>query len=199
MTMSGSAQPQPSQRRVRALVHLLRTPLTAARLRLRLTVQDRGPAPALTDVEAALVGLDAAVARLLPLAAGELPHLPREPADLVAIVAEVAQAAGLGGALRAPATLSGCWDRFAVACIVRNLLALAKACPGGLLALTLAPAPRGAALTLLGSAVAPHPTGARRWLIQHLARAHGGSATFSFEPGLCSAQVFLAGEDLSEV
>ena len=40
MTMSSAAQPQPSQRRVRALVHLLRTPLTAARLRLRLTVQD---------------------------------------------------------------------------------------------------------------------------------------------------------------
>jgi hypothetical protein len=195
--MRGSFPPlvPAAQRRIRALVHLIRTPSTATRLRLRLTAHHQPQAVGLADLEAALAWFDTAVERLLPLAAGVPPNLERLPSNLVSVVAAAARAAGAGARLHTPATLSGHWDGFAVACIVRNLLSLAMDRPTRAAALTLARAPGGATLALLGTAPAPPPDDARRWLIQHLARAHGGRVSFSFEPGRCSAQLFLAGDE----
>lgn len=181
------------QRRVRALAHLLRSPLTAARLRLRLAGHQQGHSNALSEVEAALVTLDAAVARLLPLATGATPNLARLPSDLVAIVLSTMRSCGVASSLQTPATLPGRWDGFAVSCIVRNLLSLARDRPTRTMAVTLTKVPDGAMLVLVGSAAAPPSDDARRWLIQRLVRAHGGSASLTFEPGRFNAQVFLAG------
>jgi hypothetical protein len=116
------------------------------------------------------------------------------PCDLVPIVIAVAREMSAGGSLHTPASLPGRWDGFAVACIVRNLLSLTtRERPTPVLAMTLARAARGATLSLLASAAALSPGDARPWLIQELARAHGGRASFSFDPNRLSAQVFLAG------
>ena len=182
--------------RVRALMHLMRTPLSAALLRLRLSALDQDRPAALADLEGALLGFDTAVATLLPLAGGALPTLQPVPGDLVPLVVEAARAGATSGSLHAPTTLPGLWDGFAVACIVRNLLSLATVTsrrPVKVLAMTLSRAARGASLSLLASAAAPPPGDARPWLIERLAQAHGGHASFSFEPNRLSAQVSLAG------
>jgi hypothetical protein len=193
MSVTGRLPVPSPQRRVGALVHLLRTPLAAARLRLRLTAHDLNQPHALADLEAALMGLDTAVARLLPLAAGGIPKLERAPCDLVPIVIDVGRAMAAGGSLHTPASLAGRWDAFAVGTIVRNLLSLAARERPSPLVMTLARAAGGATLSLLASAAALPPGDARPWLIQELAHAHGGRASFSFDPNRLSAQVFLAG------
>ncbi len=190
MTGTGPPLAPASQRRVRALVHLLRTPLSAALLHLRLSALTAHAPGALAEIEAALMELDGALARLLPLAAGLIPTLARTPGDLVPLVVPPARAAG--AALQAPSTLMGSWDRFAVVCIVRNLLSLA---PGGGVALILTREARGATLALSGSGALPAAADPRLWLIRRLAEAHSGRASFSSAPGRVSARLFLAGSD----
>jgi len=186
-----SLTPTP-QRRVRALVHLLRAPLASARLRLRLAARESDERGTVADTEAALIAADTAVARLLPLAVGSPPPLEPAPGDLVQIVVAVVRASA-GASLQTPSNLCGNWDAFAVGCLLRNLLSLARAHPARPAAVTLQRADWGATLAVVSSA-APVPAGdARRWLIEQLVKGHGGDISFSRAPETFSAHLLLPG------
>jgi hypothetical protein len=178
--------------RCRALLHVFRTPLNAARLRLRLTAQGSQAGPRIDSVEADLAAADDAVARLLPLAAGVMAPLDPRPGDLAQIVVAAMRMPGKQASLETPATLPGNWDRFAVECIVRNLLALVATGSVEAASFRLKAAEAGAMLSVAGSSMVSPPDDARRWLIEQLATAHGGWSTFFRAPGLATADVFLA-------
>jgi hypothetical protein len=182
----------PPARRVRALIHQVRSPLTAALLRVRSCAHQDG-SRAMLDLEASLVAADTAVTRLFPLAGGMVPSLVFQPADLVALVTSAVRAANVSASLDAGPPLPAAWDTFAVACIVRNLLMLADAQPAHPARLTLQGEQQAAVLTLVGLAASPPLEDARRWLVQQLAVAHGGRATFAREQGRVAAYVFMLG------
>jgi hypothetical protein len=184
-------------RRVRALIHQVRSPLTAALLRVRAWAAHEGAPRAMRDLEGALVAADTAITRLFPLAGGMVPALVFQPGDLAALVTEAVRAAGVSASLEAGPPLPAAWDAFAVGCIVRNLLSLADARPAHPARLTLQGEGQAAVLTLVGRAASPPLGEARRWLVQQLAAAHGGRATFALEQGRVAAYVFLLGRAAS--
>ena len=181
----------------RALMHLMRSPLSAARLRLRFLDVDP-PAPRmLADIEQSLMAADSAVSRLVPLSGGEAALEP-VPGDLVDLVSASVRAAAPFATLRTLGALSGGrWDGVAIDCIVRNLMGLSGGRSLHPTVFTLRAAPGGARLTVASSAENPPADGARRWLIQRLAAAHGGRSSFSSQPGRFAAEVFLGGEPVS--
>jgi hypothetical protein len=185
----------PEQRR--ALIHLMRSPLSAARLRLRLLDVDP-PAPQLiADVEQQLVAADGALARLVPLTGGAAALEP-VPGDLADLVGAAVRAAAPSATMRAPsAPRRGCWDGVAIECIVRNLMHLSGSRPAHPAEFTLRAAPGGARLVMTSSTENPPADGARRWLIQQLAAAHGGWLSLSFRPGRLAAEVFLGDDAVS--
>jgi hypothetical protein len=171
-----------SPEQLRALIHLMRSPLSAARLRLRFLDIDP-PAPQMTaNIEKDLVAADDAVSRLVPLTHGAA-ELEPVPGDLVDLVAASVRSAAPFATLRTlGAVRGGRWDGVAVECIVRNLMALSGGRPLHPALFTLRAAPGGARLAVTSTAENPPADGARRWLIQQLAAAHGGWSSFTSEP-----------------
>jgi hypothetical protein len=160
-----SAEPRladvsPEQRR--ALIHLMRSPLSAARLRLRFLDVDP-PAPRmLAAIEQDLVAADGAVSRLVPLTGGAA-DLEPVPGELVDLVNASVRTAAPFATLRTMGTLSGGrWDGLAVECIVRNLVVLSGGRPLHPAVFTLRSAPGGARLAVTSSAENPPAEEARR-------------------------------------
>jgi hypothetical protein len=187
-------RPAVSSAQRRALIHMLRSPLSAARLRLRFVQVDPAKSGALAEIERHLTTSDGAIARLLPLTGG-LADLEPMPGDLAAILAAAVRADAPAATFRTVGPMPGRWDRYAVECIVRNLLTLAGARPLHPAVFSLEPSDGGALLSVSCSVGRPNADAASRWLIQQLAAAHGGWSTCSTGPDPFTAQVFLRGGD----
>jgi hypothetical protein len=178
----------------RALMHMMRSPISAARLRLRFAELDQPSNDQVDEIEQDLLAADAAIARLTPLTGGPA-ILEPVPGDLATIVASSVRAGALSTRLQAVGVLAGSWDQFAVDCIVRNLMALSAGRTLQPAVFTLTPSPGGARLAVTSKNGNPPVDGGRRWLVQQLAAAHGGSSWFASSPESFAAEVFLRGGD----